>query len=53
MSNQLAVLIAHLGLFAATYGLFGFRVGLVVAGLSLFLAATLLLIDFPTGRSRQ
>jgi len=51
MSNAVAVLIAHVGLFAAVYGAFGLDAALVVAGLSLFLAAVLLLYDFPTGRS--
>lgn len=51
MTNHLAVLIAHAGLFAAVYGAFGLDAALVVAGLSLFLASVLLLFDFPTGRS--
>ena len=51
VSNHLAVLLAAAGLFAAVFGVFGLDVALVVAGLSLFVASVLLLIDFPTGRS--
>lgn len=50
MSNHVAVLMACLGLFAAMFGLFGLQVALAVAGTTLFLVSTVLLIDFPTGK---
>lgn len=49
MNNHLSVLTATAGLFAALFGAFGLDVALTVAGSVLFLAATVLLIEFPGG----
>lgn len=51
VSNHLAVLLATAGLFAAVYGLFGVGAASVAGGLHLLVAAWVLLIDVPTGRS--
>lgn len=49
MNNMLAVVLAVLGLFAATFGGFGLDVALVVSGTVLFFASVLLLYDLPGG----
>jgi hypothetical protein len=43
--NIIGVVLATVGLWAATFGAFGFRAGLIVSGLFLFGAALILLID--------
>lgn len=46
MRNLLAVLLATVGLFGATFGLFGLSVAATVAGVHLAVVAWLLLVDW-------
>jgi hypothetical protein len=45
MQNVVGVLLACLGLFGVFAGLLGVRVGASVAGLALFVSASVLLVD--------